>query len=134
MSATFTPERSSHTLRSGQRYELPKRFLINVLSQRQRQILIGLVSLWFVTLVWFWQWWLKPQHIISIEGAVICSLLLAWNTMLPAYYFFFVWQMKRANPNLALARGNGRHQSSFGTLGRGGKNLAGNDVAKLSPR
>lgn len=102
MSATFTPERSSHTLRSGQRYELPKQFLINVLSQRQRQILIGLVSLWFVTLVWFWQWWLKPQHIISIEGAVICSLLLAWNTMLPAYYFFFVWQMKRANPNLAL--------------------------------
>ncbi len=76
--------------------------LLNVLSQRQRSILLGLITLWSVTLVWFWHWWLQPKHIVTLEGAVICSLLLAWNTMLPAYYFFFVWQMKRANPNLKL--------------------------------
>jgi cellulose synthase (UDP-forming) len=102
MSATYVTE---NELSKVQRYEKqppPTPLLINVLSQRQRSILLGLVSLWLVTLVWFWQWWLQPQHIVTIGGAIVCSLLLAWNTMLPAYYFFFVWQMKRTNPNLEL--------------------------------
>jgi cellulose synthase (UDP-forming) len=88
--------------RSFSRSQKPKPLLINVLSQRERSILLGLVSLWLITLIWFWHWWLQPQHLATIDGMIICSLLLAWNTMLPAYYFFFVWRMKRPNPNLEL--------------------------------
>jgi cellulose synthase (UDP-forming) len=76
--------------------------LVNVLSQQQRALLAGLISLWGVTLVWFWHWWLQPQHIVTIDGAIVCSLFLAWDTLMPAYYFFFVCQMKRANPHLDL--------------------------------
>lgn len=76
--------------------------LIEVLCQREKSIFLGLVSLWAVTLIWFWYWWLQTKHIASIEGAIICSILLAWNTILPAYYFFFVWRMKRPNPKIKL--------------------------------
>jgi len=79
-----------------------KSLLIDVFSPRQRSIFLGLVSLWFVTLIWFWRWWLQPSHIITIYGYIICSLALAWNTILPAYYFFFVWRMKRSNPELII--------------------------------
>jgi cellulose synthase (UDP-forming) len=80
----------------------PRPLLIDILSSRERTVFIGLVSLWATTLIWFWHWWLQPQHLTSIEGAIVCSILLAWNTILPAYYFFFVWRMKRPNPSLNL--------------------------------
>jgi cellulose synthase (UDP-forming) len=75
---------------------------VTVFSRCQRWFFGGLVSLWAITLVWFWHWWLQPQHIASIEGVAICSLLLIWDTILPAYYFFFVGRMQRPNPRLAL--------------------------------
>jgi cellulose synthase (UDP-forming) len=78
--------------------------LINVLSRRQQAGLWGLISLWMVTLIWFWHWWLQAKHMVSIEGTILCSLLLAWNTLLPAYYFYFALRMKRPNPNLALPK------------------------------
>lgn len=78
----------------------PTPLLIDVLSRRERAIFLGLVTLWATTLVWFWHWWLRPEHIVSIEGVIVCSILLAWNTILPAYYFFFVWRMKRPNRRL----------------------------------
>ena len=30
------------------------------------------------------------------------ALLLAWNTLLPGYYFYFVFRMRCCNPNLTL--------------------------------
>jgi cellulose synthase/poly-beta-1,6-N-acetylglucosamine synthase-like glycosyltransferase len=80
----------------------PPLLLIDVLSQRERAIFLGLVILWAITLIWFWHWWLQPKHIATIEGVIVCSILLAWNTILPAYYFFFVWRMKRPNRRLHL--------------------------------
>ncbi len=102
MNLTHAPKLKFQKTQRSYQYATNEKLLINVLSQRQRSILLGLVTLWSITLIWFWHWWLQPKHMVNIEGAVICSLLLAWNTMLPAYYFFFVSQMKRANPNLEL--------------------------------
>ena len=102
MSLTYTPKNKSQQVQLLHSRSISDKLLINVLSKRQRSVLLGLITLWSVTLIWFWHWWLQPKHIVNIEGAIICSLLLAWNTILPAYYFFFVWQMKRANPNLEL--------------------------------
>lgn len=102
MTLTHTPDIKSQQLPIFYRRSVSDKLLINVLSKRQRSVLLGLITVWSVTLIWFWHWWLQPKHIVNIEGSIICSLLLAWNTMLPAYYFFFVWQMKRANPKLEL--------------------------------
>ena len=92
----------SHELGSTIRGQKKPPLMLSVFSQRERSIFWGLVTLWFVTLIWFWRWWLQPQHITTVDGIILCSVLLAWNTMLPAYYFFFVWRMKRPNPNLDL--------------------------------
>jgi cellulose synthase (UDP-forming) len=78
--------------------------LINVLSRRQQASLGGLISLWLVTLIWFWHWWLQAGHQVTMGGTILCSLLLAWNTLLPAYYFYFALRMKRTHPNLALPK------------------------------
>jgi cellulose synthase (UDP-forming) len=77
---------------------------IDLLSRRERGIFLGLVALWFVTLIGFWRWWLEPQHFVSMEGTLICSALMAWNTLLPAYYYYFVWRMKHPNPNLSIPK------------------------------
>jgi cellulose synthase (UDP-forming) len=100
MIVTYATDPSPKTSQSKPPKSVP--LFVNVLSQRQRAILVGLISLWFVTLVWFWHWWLQPQHIVTLEGAIVCSLFLAWDTMMPAYYFFFVLQMQRANPQRQL--------------------------------
>ncbi len=76
--------------------------LVDVLSQRDKVIFLSLVGIWAIALVWFWAWWLQTENRVSVSGTVITSLLIAWNTLLPGYYFFFAAQMKRSNPKIAL--------------------------------
>ena len=49
-----------------------------------------------------WLWWLQPEHRVTWIGTILASLLLAWQTFLPAYYFYFVGKMKRPNPVIAI--------------------------------
>lgn len=79
--------------------------LIDVMSARDKLIFWLLVSAWAVSLIWFWRWWLQQQHVVTLFGMVVNSFLLAWNTVLPGYYFYFVSKMKRSNPAIAIPPG-----------------------------
>jgi cellulose synthase (UDP-forming) len=77
-------------------------FLIDVLSQSEKAVFLALVTMWAAVLGWFWRWWLQADHITNLTGIVVTSLLIGWNTLLPAYYFYFAARMKRPNPAITL--------------------------------
>ncbi|WP_204105360.1 MULTISPECIES: glycosyltransferase family 2 protein [Spirulina sp. CCY15215] len=79
-----------------------KRFLVDVMSKSEKRTFFILVSIWFVTLIWFWHWWLYHHHVITWMGMSINTLLIAWNTLLPGYYFYFVARMKTPNPKIEI--------------------------------
>ena len=45
-----------------------------------------LVALLFVVLIYFWVWWLRPEHNIGTFSYVLNVIVLAWLTLLPLYF------------------------------------------------
>ena len=46
------------------------------------------IVLWLAALVWFWAWWLQPQHITGPFRYSLVTLAQAWITLIPAYFIF----------------------------------------------
>jgi cellulose synthase (UDP-forming) len=77
-------------------------FLVNVLSEQQRARLRFLVCVWLVSLCLFYGWWFRTDHIVGFGRYLVNTLLITWLLVLPGYWLFFVLQMKRVNPQLAI--------------------------------
>jgi cellulose synthase/poly-beta-1,6-N-acetylglucosamine synthase-like glycosyltransferase len=83
-----------------------KRFFVSVMSEEQKLKFKALVALWISALIWFWVWWLRQDHIVTLWGLVINSIVIGWTLVLPGYYFFFVYRMKIANPEIKPPEGS----------------------------
>jgi cellulose synthase (UDP-forming) len=44
------------------------------------------IAVWAATLVYFWVWWLRPEHVYSPGRYAIVTFVLLWMTLIPAYY------------------------------------------------
>ena len=80
-------------------------YLVGVMSIRQKLVFYILVGLWFATLVWFWAWWLQFDHIVTIFGIFITSYVVAYQTIIPFWFFWFAGLAKRPNMILPLPVG-----------------------------
>lgn len=85
--------RSLHSLSSISSKEL----LIDVMSKRQKLVFYILITIWFISLCIFWNWWLQSDHFVTGISMFINSLLLGFITLTPGYYFYFVSKMQRPN-------------------------------------
>ncbi|WP_193200946.1 glycosyltransferase family 2 protein [Nostoc sp. MG11] len=94
-----TPKQQQTSVRSN---KVPN--LIPVLTRKQSVILQILIVFWLINLCGFWIWWLKADHLITIRGMVLNSLLLAYTTLMPAYFFYFTLRMKRQNPQVPIPK------------------------------
>lgn len=56
------------------------------MSKRDRGIFLFLAALWASSLIWFWSWWLRPEHNINGLRYAINSLVLIWTTIVPGYF------------------------------------------------
>lgn len=79
--------------------------LVNVLSRRQRIQYCLLLSAWAAGLLIFYSWWFQSDHFVSGFGLLLSTLLLTWTLCLPAYFFFFVFRMKRVSREVLLPAG-----------------------------
>ena len=84
----------------------PAGFFVDVMNRKQKLQYLGLIVLWLCALIWFWSWWLRQDHIVTVWGMVINTIVIGWTLILPAYYFFFVYRMKIANPALNPPEGS----------------------------
>src|SRR6185312_13775818 len=71
----------------------------------QRRQYRALVCAWIVAQLFFWTWWVKDDHVVTLVGMLINSFLLIWTTFLPAWFLFFLNRVKQTNPALALPEG-----------------------------
>lgn len=81
------------------------RHLVDALTRPQRRLLIAVAVVWATTTAWAWAWWLEPGHAASLPAYVGNSLLLATETvLLPAWFFFWLWRMRRPDGTLPVPR------------------------------
>ncbi len=103
VSGASTPHAAYGERRTTRRRRRADRHLRDALTDAQRLRLAGLVATWAVTTAWAWAWWLEPAHASSTAAAIINSLLLGVETVvLPVWFYFWIWRMKRPDPNVGI--------------------------------
>ncbi|MHC1551589.1 glycosyltransferase family 2 protein [Phyllobacterium sp. K27] len=68
---------------------------------RRVEYLFG-AALWVATLVYFWRWWLEPANHVNVAGSILITSILAWVTLLPAYFIALFFRALRPNGPLNL--------------------------------
>src|SRR5690348_12587546 len=76
-----------------------------ILKGREKFIYFLLVGAWLSTVIFFWIWWFRPDHIVTPAGMMINSLVLLWTILFPGYCFFFAARMHEPNPAQPLPAG-----------------------------
>ncbi|WP_159587471.1 glycosyltransferase family 2 protein [Chelativorans xinjiangense] len=80
--------------------------LVSVFTRyRKIEYLVG-GAVWAAALVYFWAWWLKPEHHFSVAGSVLVTGVLAWATLLPAYFLVIFYRGRKPNGPLRLPVGS----------------------------
>lgn len=77
-------------------------YLVKVLNKRQSTQLYFLTGLWLIATIAFAIWWLQPAHFTGPIRFGFNSFILAWSLIIPGYYFYFICQMKKPNPELEI--------------------------------
>lgn len=72
---------------------------------RRQEYLVG-AAVWLAMLVYFWAWWLKPEHYIGFWGFSLVTAILAWVTLLPAYFITLFYRAQKPNGPLQLPLGS----------------------------
>jgi cellulose synthase/poly-beta-1,6-N-acetylglucosamine synthase-like glycosyltransferase len=81
-----------------------RRYLVDIMTASQKRSYLALVAVWIGTVVVFWIWWLQSDHWVTPAGMVISSVMLFYSMLLPGWFFFFTYRMKRPNPSLPIPR------------------------------
>ena len=61
-------------------------FTVPLLNGRSYVKYSLLILFWVVCLLWFWSWWLQPEHVSSLPRYLVVTAALAWLCLLPIYY------------------------------------------------
>ncbi|OEC94743.1 glycosyltransferase family 2 protein [Rhizobium sp. YK2] len=77
-----------------------------VLQGRQRSEYVVCATLWLAALVYFWSWWLTPAHHVDPMGSVLLTLVLAWVTIIPAYFIIVFFRAEKPTGQLRLPAGS----------------------------
>jgi cellulose synthase (UDP-forming) len=77
-----------------------KRFLVDVFGRKQRLCYWILVCGWGLALYFFFSWWFQKEHVVTLAGIVLNTLLILYNLLMPGYFFFFLGRMKKPNPEV----------------------------------
>lgn len=72
---------------------------------RRAEYVIG-AALWFAALIYFWHWWLEPANHVRLWGSILVTAILAWVTLLPAYFIVLFFRALRPDGPLNLPVGS----------------------------
>ncbi|MGW6273378.1 MULTISPECIES: glycosyltransferase family 2 protein [unclassified Streptomyces] len=75
---------------------------VPALPRRDRAALLAIALCWTVSFLWFWTWWLQPEHRVGWAGLVVNSALLLYLTGLPCYFFVTALRLRRVDPELPV--------------------------------
>lgn len=75
----------------------PSITFVPLLNKRNRGILVFLITVWFISLVLFLDFWIQKSNIISGWRYLVNSLVLVYTFIMPGYLYFFLLKMKKVN-------------------------------------
>lgn len=81
-------------------------FLTPVLTGYRKIEYLAGAAMWLALLVYFWAWWLRPEHYIGFLGFFLVSAILAWVTLLPAYFIVIFHRAQKPTGSLRLSAGS----------------------------
>jgi cellulose synthase (UDP-forming) len=58
------------------------------------EYIVGAV-IWLGTLLFFWTWWLRPDHNIGLTSYLVVSVSLAWITLIPLYFIVIFYGARK---------------------------------------
>ncbi len=67
----------------------------SIFTRRQKTIYLFLCALWAVTVIWFWNWWLKPEHFVGWPEFLFATIPLAWIHGLQLFFVVVLLQASR---------------------------------------
>ncbi|AGB75592.1 glycosyl transferase, group 2 family protein (plasmid) [Rhizobium tropici CIAT 899] len=77
-----------------------------VLQGRKRAEYMVCAALWLAALGYFWSWWLAPAHHVDALGSILVTLVLAWVTIIPAYFIIVFFRAEKPTGELRLPAGS----------------------------
>jgi cellulose synthase/poly-beta-1,6-N-acetylglucosamine synthase-like glycosyltransferase len=80
--------------------------MVPLMSRAQRIEYLAGVSVWFATLVYFWTWWLDPEHYTGSVRYLMATAAVAWVTLLPAYFLAVFYRARLPSGPLRLPPGS----------------------------
>lgn len=80
--------------------------MVPVFSGWRRAEYLAGAALWAAALVYFWHWWLEPANHLRLWGSILVSAILAWVTLLPAYFIVLFFRARRPDGPLNLPAGS----------------------------
>jgi cellulose synthase (UDP-forming) len=90
-----------HALDRVRRSARPDTF-VRALSGMDRVRVAAWTVLWVAGFVFFWTWWLQPQHRTGWVALAVNSLLLAYLTAVPVYFLVLANRLREVNPALPV--------------------------------
>jgi cellulose synthase/poly-beta-1,6-N-acetylglucosamine synthase-like glycosyltransferase len=97
------PAAAPQAIRAGAAESPP--LLVPLLNRAQKLEIGFLGALWLIALGALWFWWLEPAHNIGTGRFVFASLILAWLTFCPLYFFVIFYFGKVPNPAVPVPPG-----------------------------
>ncbi|MFG2638399.1 glycosyltransferase [Streptomyces sp. NPDC048362] len=76
---------------------LPKAW-VPALSRVDRTKVVLLTLCWVAAVVYFWEWWVRPEHRVGWTGFAVNSALLLYQCLLPLYFFLVVMRLPALDP------------------------------------
>src|SRR5262245_59734931 len=83
-SGLCVPSATSHALSSGAGATADGG-LEPLLSPKQRVLHTAAAMAWGLAALYFWAWWLQPEHNLGTVWYVLNSIALVWATLIPLY-------------------------------------------------
>ncbi len=80
--------------------------LVPILQGGDRTAYLLGAGLWLAAFLYFWIWWLKPEHNIGAAAYCFVSVLLAWITVIPVYFLIVFFGGRRLAGPLRLPAGS----------------------------
>jgi len=74
--------------------------LVPLLTGWSARKYLVLIAFWAVALVFFWQWWLRPEHVGSVGRYWSVTALLGWLTFLEVYFVVAFMRARRSSAPL----------------------------------
>jgi len=84
------------------RRSLDRQALAPSVGRLDRVLIAALSTAWLACLVWFWVWWLQPEHVVTWPGLVVNSVLLLYLSYQPIYFVLAVNRLRGVEREAAV--------------------------------